>query len=107
MCKGAGSCTCIFIVSTGHCKCDCGPPIVLEPSALEPEERINLNVRNGELGEVADFIYRATRAEPLIPVSQLRNKVDLHLKDVTLADALDELGLVASPKQPPRPRPRT
>lgn len=117
MCKEAGSCTCIFIVSTGYCKCECGPPIVLpaedRPSAsrgcdekqaadekaapskpVALDEPINLSARDAELGEVASLIAGVTRTEVLIPATELRKPITIELEDVRLGDAIDRLNLV-------------
>ncbi|SRR6266516_73874 len=101
ICPDAGDCTCIEIFQrTGHhlCNCDCTPfeLLLLAPKA---EDRVNLDVRNKEVGAVAEFVHRLTGTEVLIPASALRKRVTMSLNDVTFADALSELGLAIAPSQ--------
>ncbi len=101
ICPDAGDCTCIEIFQrTGHhlCNCDCTPFTVLL-EAPKAEDRVNLNVRNKEVGAVAEFVHRMTGTDVLIPASALRKRVTMSLQDVTFADALRELGLAIAPSE--------
>ncbi len=98
-CPGHPNCTCLHIIGPPtKCSCDCpdggAPPIaVTDLVFLKAEDRVGIDVHGKELGAVAEFIHRVTEADILIPVSQLRSPVTMHLEDVTFAEALQALGL--------------
>jgi hypothetical protein len=62
---------------------------------LLPEEEIRLEVRNGELGNVAAIIDRVSEATVLVPAARVRERIDLKMERVTIAAAMEELGLVS------------
>jgi type II secretory pathway component GspD/PulD (secretin) len=70
----------------------------LAPVKVKAADRISLNVKNKELGAVAEFVQRMTGTELLIPASSLRKRVNLKLEEITFGDALKELELVPPPE---------
>ena len=68
--------------------------------ALPPEEEIRLEVMNGELGNVAAIIDRLSEAAVLVPAARVRERIDLMMERVTIAAAMEELGLVSGERGP-------
>jgi hypothetical protein len=104
VCPTAPDCTCIAIFTGGgsvRCCCSCSLTMTpLTPDVvLKAEDQINLNVRDTELGAVAEFVHQVTNVDILIPASALRKRVTVSLERVTFADALQEVGLVLGPSQ--------
>jgi hypothetical protein len=101
-CPDAPICGCVDIIGPPReCRCKCNSTTPLPPVILKASDRINLNARNIELGELAEFIHAVTTTETdiLIPVSDLRKPVTMTLKDVTFADAIEQLGLSLHPSK--------
>ena len=69
------------------------------PRILAADERIDFSVRDRELGELAQFIYRITETEVLVPASELGKRVTVQLDGTTIGESLKELGLY--PASPP------
>jgi hypothetical protein len=86
------------VISSGLCRCTCGPPIVLEPLPLV--EEIDLNTRDLNLGEVAELFRLATNSEILVPASRLRETFNVTREKTTIEEALKEFGLVATGTAP-------
>ncbi|MEA2252271.1 MAG: hypothetical protein QOG70_2513 [Solirubrobacteraceae bacterium] len=103
VCPTAPDCTCIGIITgAGSVRCCCTCSLTMTPltrEVLKAEDQINLNVRDTELGAVAEFVHQVTNVDILIPVSALRKRVTVSLERVTFADALQEVGLVLGPSQ--------
>lgn len=97
VCPEAGSCGCVHVISTGMCRCTCGPPIVLE---MDMAEEIDLNTRDLNLGEMADLFRLVTDTEILVPASRMRETFTLTREKTTIGDALEEFGLVATGNKP-------
>src|SRR5690242_12784473 len=98
VCPEAGSCGCVFVISSGLCRCTCGPPIVLEPLPLV--EEINLKTRDLSLAEMADLFRLATDTEILVPASRMREVHTVTRKRTTIGEALEEFGLVSTGDKP-------
>lgn len=100
-CAGSTDCTCIEILRGAQCGCECSSmPIMLAPMALPPDEEIRLEVKNGDLGNVAAIIDRVSEAAVLVPAARVREKVDLNMERVTIAAVMEELGLVSAERGP-------
>lgn len=100
-CPGSTDCICIEILSGAQCGCECSSlPIVLPPMALPPEEEIRLEAKNAELGSVAAIIDRVSDTAVLVPAARLRERVDLKLERVSMAAAMEQLGLVHGERGP-------
>jgi hypothetical protein len=94
-CPGAFDCTCIEVIGPPRkCNCTCPGGVAIEPEILKRDEPVNLNVRDAEVGAVAEFLHRATSADILVPVGSMRKRITTKLEGIAFADALDELGLV-------------
>lgn len=98
VCPEAGTCGCVEIIATGHCSCTCGPPIVLPPLPLA--EEIGLNTRDLNLAEMADLFRLVTDTEILVPSSRRNEVFTMSREKTTIADALEEFGLVATGNKP-------
>lgn len=93
-CPTSPNCTCLLIISTGKCTCDCDN-VAIEPlKTLKAEEPVNLCIRDNELGVVAEFVQRATGADVLVPAADMRKPISIGLEGVTFAEAMDQIGLV-------------
>ena len=98
VCPEAGSCGCINVISSGLCRCTCGPPIVLEPLPLA--EEIDLNTRDLNLAEVAELFRLATDSEILVPASRMHETITVTREKTTIDAALKEFGLIATGNAP-------
>ncbi|HZO05661.1 MAG TPA: hypothetical protein VFB52_04685 [Solirubrobacterales bacterium] len=85
------------MISTGMCRCTCGPPITLE---MDMAEEIDLNTRDLNLGEMADLFRLITDTEILVPASRMRETFTLTREKTTIGNALEEFGLVATGNKP-------
>jgi hypothetical protein len=97
-CPFAKECTCIYVIATGISRCDCSDHVIhLPPLHLKARDEVNFSVRDTDLEKVAQFVHRVTGAELLIPVSRLRENVYVSLEEVSLGEALNEIGLSLGP----------
>lgn len=98
VCPSAANCTCLAIFrpdGSVHCCCDCdNNPI---PLPITARDQVNLDVRNTELGELAEFVHRMTEADVLVPASSLRRRIDMKLERLAFDEALERIGLVLAP----------
>lgn len=94
-CPDSTDCICIEILRGAQCGCECSSkPIVLAPLTLPPEEEIRLEATNAELGSVAAIIDRVSEAAVLVPAARVRERIDLSMERISIAAAMEELGLV-------------
>jgi hypothetical protein len=101
-CPGAGQCTCIGIVGGNpSCVCTCVEEPITLPAMLEWDAAVTLCVRDSELGDLAAFIQRTTRADILVPAAELRKRVSMKVEETSFADAIRQLGLVPAPAERP------
>jgi len=106
-CPGASSCSCIYTYDEGICLCICDFPMVLPASAREGgrkslSTKIDLCVRNVDLLSMALLLEHHCEGEFFVPAARAKELVSIGMKDLSIADAAERLGLlVGVPKTRP------
>lgn len=98
-CPSATHCFCIYTYEDGVCVCVCDYPIVQPPSLAKGRTknpltaRIDLCVKNVDLVSLGELFGSICEAELLVPALRARKSVSIGLKDVSIADAVERIGL--------------
>jgi hypothetical protein len=99
-----GGCGCIYVYDENACVCECFDSVSSVRMSLSGATRVNVSIAGLPLGQVATLFDRLLARDVLVPASRVQKKVRLKLEDVSLASALNQLGLsTQKPAGPPKP----
>jgi hypothetical protein len=95
-----GPCIAIYIHGTQECwvACDADddqktlPPL----NSVSLDARVSVETHNATVADVSELLGKASKAELLVPAASIRDRVIIDVKETTLAEVVDELGLVVA-----------
>jgi hypothetical protein len=63
------------------------------------ESRVSVETHNATVADVGELLGKVSAVELLVPAASIRDRVILDVKETTLAEVVDELGLVVGSGQ--------